>query len=92
MKTKLCMKCKRECSENEILCECGSRYFISGNKISLDEKGVKCDCGSRKFRSTSFMDYTDKAVNGYTCIKCGNTVTTIQNRDKDDYIYWEDKK
>lgn len=81
-----CLSCKEEVSQDTEKCECGGQYFVFGNDFSFNDKGVVCDCGSDEFNTIMHMDYTDKAVNNFVCVKCNNRIGTEYYRSEDDLM------
>lgn len=89
MSVSYCMKCKREVDDEIKQCECGCKMFVYGNRgeFSINDKGnVICKCGNETFKKDMHLDYTDKAVNNYTCMKCGTHVSTESYRDEMEVI------
>lgn len=48
----------------------------------------KSDDGKHSWMRGMHIDYRDKAVNVYTCEKCGEVVNSTYYRDDDDLMYW----
>lgn len=56
----------------------------------VDGKLVCENCGqSNKFKRTMHLDGKDFYTNVFQC-KCGNTVSVISKRSKQDAMFWED--
>lgn len=88
MSKSYCMNCKKEVEENIKECECGSKFFVYGYKFTLGKNGIICNCGSDKFTRNMHMNYVDKSVNNYVCIKCKNSIGTEYYRNEEDmYMY-----
>ena len=84
-----CRKCRKEVTAKTKICSCGNRTFIYGKNFSIDEKGLECVCGNRIFKLAIHMNYTDKTVYNYSCIRCNNVIGAEHNKSKEEISFWE---
>lgn len=73
-----CTNCNRELTEVEDLtvCDCGSRDFMYGNTLVLNDGKLMCECGSEMMEMVAHMNMSPKFIKTYRCCCCGATIST----------------
>lgn len=73
-----CMKCKKELTDVEDLeiCECGSKNFIYGRTVVVENGKFMCECGSDTMKMNAHIDMSSKHITTYYCSNCGEPIST----------------
>jgi hypothetical protein len=69
-----CMKCSTEVSQEQEVCECGSKSFVFGNAFTYEDKKVRCACGNDRFEMVMHINRSPYYNKTYRCGDCGNAI------------------
>lgn len=83
-----CTTCKKENPPDRDTCECGSRNFVYGGDISLEDDKLICRCGKTEFEFKLHINGGKIHERVFVCRSCSNVVK-FQTYMGDD-SYWDE--
>jgi hypothetical protein len=80
MNKKICLKCKKENDNINVLCECGSQYFISGDNFNITDNEIICGCsGDFNDKGEVIENCRDLIITEHKCKLCNNKIHLEKN-------------
>ena len=76
---KICIKCHKENDNINVICECGSQYFINGKDFNIKDNDIFCKCGCDFDKAKTIENSKKLIVHEYVCSSCGNKISIEKN-------------